>query len=76
MKIPALPAVLVVSLLITCGCTSPTSEAQRLLREREANAKTVEKHGPLTLTGETKTEVYGPRQTSETSASVGFKVSR
>lgn len=66
------------TLLLTAGCTTQLGDGQRqrALREAEANQKTVEKHGPLKIEGETKTEAYGPRQTQETSASVGFKISR
>ena len=54
---------------LVCGCTTTMTEEQRLRHESDANNKTVEKYRNLTLTGETKTESFGSRQTTESSAS-------
>jgi len=72
MNRPVLVATLSLPLLAACGCTTRLGEERRLLREREANQKTVEKHGWLKIEGARKTESFGTRSTDETSASISI----
>jgi hypothetical protein len=73
MKKPLVRTGVILSLLcVVTACTTGVSEEQRLRRESDANKKTVEKFGRLKLEGETKSEAFGSRQSSETSASVSI----
>lgn len=54
------------------ACTTTMTEEQRLRRQSDANKTTTEKHGKLQFEGEQKSEAFGSRETTSTSASVSI----